>query len=58
MDPRAAKDCDIVFEVAEMQIIKEKTGKKPVLLLDDALSELDLLRKRTLLDKMIQIRHS
>lgn len=40
------------LKFAEMQIIKEKTGKKPVLLLDDALSELDLLRKRTLLDKI------
>ncbi|MFA5340875.1 MAG: DNA replication/repair protein RecF [Clostridia bacterium] len=40
------------LKFSEMQIIKEKTGKKPVLLLDDALSELDLIRKRTLLDKI------
>jgi|LSQX01.1.fsa_nt_gb DNA replication and repair protein RecF len=40
------------LKFSEMQIIKEKTGNNPVLLLDDALSELDLLRKRTLLDKI------
>lgn len=42
----------ISLKFSEMQIIKEKTGKKPVLLLDDALSELDLLRKKSLLDKI------
>ncbi len=40
------------LKFAEMQIIKDKTNKQPVLLLDDALSELDLLRKRKLLNKI------
>ena len=40
------------LKFTEMQIIKEKTNKQPVLLLDDALSELDLLRKRKLLNKI------
>jgi DNA replication and repair protein RecF len=40
------------LKFSEIDIIKDKTGKTPILLLDDALSELDILRKKALLDKI------
>ncbi len=43
----------LAFKLALMQYIEQKTGQKPVLLLDDVLSELDLQRQNQLL-QMIQ----
>jgi len=40
------------LKFSEINIIKNKTNKNPIILLDDALSELDLTRKRALLEKI------
>lgn len=37
------------MKIAELEIIKNETGKTPVLLLDDVMSELDIKRRRILL---------
>ena len=39
-----------MWKLAEMLLIKEITGEKPVLLLDDVMSELDVDRRSRLLD--------
>lgn len=39
------------LKLSEAQILKELTGEKPVILLDDVLSELDLCRQNFLLNK-------
>lgn len=38
------------LKIAELLILFEKTGEKPILLLDDVMSELDLSRRRRLLE--------
>ena len=38
----------LALKIAELRLIEEKTGKKPLLLLDDVFSELDGKRRRTL----------
>jgi DNA replication and repair protein RecF len=43
-----ARSLMIAFKIAELQYITEKTGKKPVLLLDDIFSELDRERRERL----------
>jgi len=43
----------VCLKLAELEILKEKIEKKPILLLDDVLSELDIERK-TLLLKLIK----
>ncbi|MFO7612752.1 MAG: DNA replication/repair protein RecF [Clostridia bacterium] len=40
------------LKLTEIEIIKEMTGYSPVLLLDDVMSELDISRKRYLLDNI------
>ncbi len=40
----------LALKLAEMQIFKEISGEYPVLILDDVMSELDLRRRRKLLD--------
>jgi len=40
------------LKLAETELIKEQTGKNPVLLLDDVLSELDQNRQRYLIESM------
>jgi DNA replication and repair protein RecF len=40
------------LKLTEIQLIREKTGHSPVLLLDDVMSELDISRKRYLLDNI------
>ena len=40
----------LALKLAEIEYIKEKTGFRPVLLLDDVFSELDLERRRHLFD--------
>lgn len=39
----------LAFKMAELQYIENKIGKKPVLLLDDVLSELDEIRQKRLM---------
>lgn len=38
----------LALKIAELQLLEEKTGQKPLLLLDDVFSELDGKRRRTL----------
>jgi len=38
----------ICLKLCELYILKEKTGKDPVLLLDDVMSELDIERRKKL----------
>jgi DNA replication and repair protein RecF len=38
------------LKLAELQIIKEETGETPILLLDDVFSELDIERKKVLIE--------
>ena len=40
----------LAFKMAMLRYIQNETGKRPVLLLDDVLSELDLIRQKKLLD--------
>ena len=40
----------LAFKMALLRYIQKKTGKKPVLLLDDVLSELDSIRRQKLLE--------
>lgn len=40
------------IKIAELEIIKKETGKCPVLLLDDVMSELDGSRRKTLLESI------
>lgn len=40
------------LKLTEIQLIREKTGHSPVLLLDDVMSELDMSRKRYLLENI------
>jgi len=40
------------LKLTEIQLIKEKTGHSPVLLLDDVMSELDLSRKKYLIENI------
>jgi DNA replication and repair protein RecF len=40
------------LKIAELEIIKNETGKCPVLLLDDVMSELDKKRRKTLLESV------
>lgn len=44
------RTCALSLKLAELEIMEKNTGEKPVLLLDDVLSELDFNRKRKLLD--------
>ena len=40
------------LKLAELELVKQKIGENPVLLLDDVLSELDRKRQHHLLDRM------
>lgn len=42
----------LTLKLAEIELVKEKTGKNPVLLLDDVLSELDRNRQNKLLENI------
>lgn len=42
----------LALKLAEVQMMREVTGDSPLLLLDDVMSELDELRRRTLLDAL------
>ena len=44
----------IALRLAEAQILSEKMGEKPIILLDDVFSELDMLRTNVLMDMFSQ----
>jgi len=46
------RTCAVAFKLAEIPYIQEKTGQKPICLLDDVLSELDAARAEHLLDEL------
>lgn len=46
------RSCVLKLKLSECEIIKEKVGEEPVLLLDDVLSELDKNRRKFFLDKL------
>ena len=46
------RTCALALKMAEIEIVREKTGDTPVLLLDDVLSELDANRQKYLLDSL------
>ena len=45
----------LTLKLAEIELVKEKTGDRPVLLLDDVLSELDRNRQTELLNSIEDI---
>ncbi len=47
-----ARTAALSMKLAEARIFEETTGEKPVLILDDVMSELDLPRRRKLLDRV------
>lgn len=46
-----ARTCALSLKLAELEIFKELSGEPPVLILDDVMSELDLIRRRKLLER-------
>ena len=44
----------LALKLAEIEWIKDKTGQRPVLLLDEVLAELDANRRADLLDRLVQ----
>lgn len=49
------RTCALSIKLAEIQLVEKRTGDKPVLLLDDVLSELDLFRQQYLLESISDI---
>ena len=47
-----ARTAALAVKLAELEIFKEHAGEYPVLILDDVMSELDLPRRRKLLEKL------
>ncbi|MPN53996.1 DNA replication and repair protein RecF [bioreactor metagenome] len=45
----------LTIKFASLEIIKEQSGKYPVLLLDDVLSELDLTRQKYILNSIKKV---
>lgn len=45
----------LALKLAEVQMMREATGDTPLLLLDDVMSELDAIRRHTLLDALAQV---
>ena len=46
------RTCVLALKLAEMEILKTTTGKTPILLLDDVMSELDIDRQNLLLENI------
>lgn len=46
------RTCVLAMKLAEIEIIEAVTGKKPILLLDDVMSELDIERQNLLLENL------
>ncbi len=42
----------LALKLAELDLMREETGESPLLLLDDVMSELDAVRRRTVLDAL------
>jgi DNA replication and repair protein RecF len=42
----------LALKLAELQMMRDETGDNPLLLLDDVMSELDAMRRRTLLEAL------
>lgn len=49
------RTCALALKLAEIELVKKKTGDMPILLLDDVLSELDSNRQNYLLDSIGEI---
>lgn len=49
------RTCALSLKLAEINIIEEETGEKPVLLLDDVMSELDSMRQKFLIKSLDNI---
>lgn len=47
-----ARTAALAMKLAETEIFRMKTGEAPILILDDVMSELDLLRRKRLLDRV------
>ena len=43
------------LKMAELELLKKKTGRKPIFLLDDVLSELDINRQKSLINELNDI---
>ena len=43
------------LKMSELELLKKKTGRKPIFLLDDVLSELDINRQRSLINELTNI---
>ena len=48
----SALSAALALKLAEVQIFKELSGEYPILILDDVMSELDLMRRKKLLQKI------
>ena len=49
------RTCALSLKLAEISIIEEETGEKPILLLDDVMSELDIQRQEFLIKSLNDI---
>lgn len=49
------RTCALSLKLAEINIIEEETGEKPILLLDDVMSELDMQRQEFLIKSLSDI---
>ena len=49
------RTCALSLKLAEITIIEEETGEKPILLLDDVMSELDSVRQKFLVKSLEDI---
>ncbi len=49
------RTCALSLKLAEIKIIEDETGEKPVLLLDDVMSELDSMRQKFLIKSLEDI---
>lgn len=49
------RSCALALKLSEIEIMEKKTGEKPVLLLDDVLSELDRDRQKDLLKSLYDV---
>lgn len=45
----------LALKLAEVQMMRDETGDSPLLLLDDVMSELDAVRRHTLLDALAEV---
>lgn len=48
----------LALKLAEVEMMRDATGESPLLLLDDVMSELDAVRRHTLLDTLADVRQA